>query len=143
MFGKKRVETTINQAMGKLRFIGPWVGKMSFPFESAMNQLDLYIYVDEDDKYNFQRQENVFKFLKGNQVALSQKIQSVIRVAYDLNIDFSLSSRFTPNSIFIQMNGDCGISFNDNNLDLEVSPECFVITIYPEVEYFGSVEDYT
>ena len=78
-----------------------------------------------------------------NQDGLSRKIQDVIRAAYNLDIKYSLCERFTPDSIFIQMNGDCGISFNDNSMELEVSPECFVITIYPEITYFGSVEDYT
>ncbi len=143
MFRKKRVESTINQIMGELKFIGPWVGKVNFPFEDSLHQMNLYVYVDEDDKYNLHVQENAFNYLITNQDGLSRKIQDVIRAAYNLDIKYSLCERFTPDSIFIQMNGDCGISFNDNSMELEVSPECFVITIYPEITYFGFVEDYT
>ena len=48
MFRKKRVESTINQIMGELKFIGPWVGKVNFPFEDSLHQMNLYVYVDED-----------------------------------------------------------------------------------------------
>ena len=62
--------------------------------------------------------------------------------AYELDKSFDLKSRFQPSKLIICQYGDCGLYFRDNSEIRGSSAAQVVVTILPNIECFGSEDDY-
>lgn len=144
MFGssKKKKETFIHPLMGELQFQGVWLGRIECMIYNFSSIITLIIYVDEDFKDDFTVQERSYIYYRDNMDKINAEVRAVLLETYDIEELSVLQDRFEPTSFIINQNGDCAFSFRDKEEPRGFSSAQIVVTVTPNVEYFGSEDDY-
>lgn len=140
---KEKQEILLHDEMGELKYFGGlWIGKIESVLFGEPYPMELFVYVDENDKYNFTLQNETFKYFINEQINLSKVISEELKDAYELASDFNVSDRFFPVTLFIFDGGESGISFRDKEYDEGCNAAHIVVTVTPRVECVGSEDDY-
>lgn len=139
---KEEPETMSHPEMGELSFIGFWKGSCTCNIFGNESLISLYVFVEDDSKYEMSIQENSYKYYYENMDFVNNVIVRELYAAYELDKSFDLQSRFQPSKLIIGQYGDCGLSFRDNSEIRGSSAAQVVVTILPNIEYFGSEDDY-
>lgn len=148
LFGKnkkKKVEneTTKNAVFGDLEFIDcAWEGNSVSSLFGEEKTINLYVYVDEDEKNIEENQEKVYQNYLLNRQEIEEAVRKVIFREFKLSEDFDLSSRFRVSSIIVTCDGNCGIAIVDNTYEMGHNRFKFVIETEPDYEFTDSEEYY-
>ena len=87
-------------------------------------------------------QEEAFREYLSRKNELDVLIASELRKWYGLDESFDLWERFILNRILIHSGGDFGFSFIDTNAPEVRSDRDMVVTVLPEVSFFGDEDDF-
>ena len=140
---KEKNETINNAVFGELEFIDcVWEGDSVSSLFGEEKKIDLYVYVDEEEKTIEENQEAVYQNYLRNRAEIEEAVRKVIYREFKLSEDFDLSSRFRPSSIIVTYDGNCGISIVDNTYDMGHNRFKFVIETEPDYEFTNSEEYY-
>lgn len=139
---KKENEKITNAVFGELVYIDCWNGYSSSSLFGEEKKINLYVYVDEEDKSIEENQEKAYLKYIQSQKETEEAVRKVIIKEFKLPNNFNFSSRFEVNSIIVTVNGSCGISIIDNTFDLGHSNYKFVIETEPEYEFTDSEQYY-
>ena len=95
---KKTATEVLNQEeMGELTYYdGFWEGKVESTILGKKKILNLWVYIDEDDKYNLKEQEKAFRYYIKNKESLEKDIELEMRSFYKLEKDYDINERFVP-----------------------------------------------
>jgi hypothetical protein len=132
-----------NAVFGDLEFIDcAWEGDSVSSLFGEEKTINLYVYVDEDEKTIEEQQEKVYQNYLRNRIEIEDAVRKVIFREFKLPNDFDLSSRFRASSIIVTYDGNCGISIVDNTYEMGHNRFKFVIETEPEYEFTDSEEYY-
>ncbi len=138
---KRKIETTNNTVFGDLEFIDcAWEGDSVSSLFGEEKIIDLYVYVDEDEKIIEENQEEVYQNYLQNRMEIEEAVRKVIYREFNLSEDFDLSSRFRASSIIVTCEGNCGISVVDNTYEMGHNRFKFVVETEPDYEFTDSEE---
>ena len=146
LFGKHKKEkveneTTNNAVFGELEFIDcAWEGDSVSSLFGEEKTINLYVYVDEDEKIIEDYQEKVYQNYLQNRPEIEEAVRKVIFKEFKLSEDFDLSSRFRASSIIVTCEGNCGISIVDNTYEMGHNRFKFVVETEPDYEFTDSEE---
>ena len=131
------------QFFGDLEFIDcAWEGDSVSSLFGEEKTINLYVYVDEDDKIIEEHQEKVYQNYLRNRIEIEDAVRKVIFREFKLPNDFDLSSRFRASSIIVTYDGNCGISIVDNTYEMGHNRFKFVVETEPDYEFTNSEEYY-
>ncbi len=131
-----------NKVFGRLIYNNYlWKGHIKFELFGKISTVKVLINTEEHDAVEPEQEEAFLEYISRKE-ELDALIASELRKGYDLDESFDLCERFELNCILIHSGGDFGFSFIDNNAPEGRSDRDVVVTVIPEVSYFGSEEDY-
>ena len=140
---KKENEIMTNAVFGDLEFIDcAWEGDSVSSLFGEEKTINLYVYVDEDEKTIKEQQEKVYQNYLRNRIEIEDAVRKVIFREFKLPNDFDLSSRFRASSIIVTYDGNCGISIVDNTYEMGHNRFKFVVETEPDYEFTNSEEYY-
>jgi hypothetical protein len=140
---KKENEIMTNAVFGDLEFIDcAWEGDSVSSLFGEEKTINLYVYVDEDEKTIEEQQEKVYQNYLRNRIEIEDAVRKVIFREFKLPNDFDLSSRFRASSIIVTYDGNCGISIVDNTYEMGHNRFKFVVETEPDYEFTNSEEYY-
>ena len=140
---KKENKIMTNAVFGDLEFIDcAWEGDSVSSLFGEEKTINLYVYVDEDEKNIEEQQEKVYQNYLRNRIEIEDAVRKVIFREFKLPNDFDLSSRFRASSIIVTYDGNCGISIVDNTYEMGHNRFKFVIETEPDYEFTNSEEYY-
>ncbi len=140
---KKEKERLNNAVFGSLVFVDFfWKGHIKNSLFGEEEDINLYVYVDEEEKIIEEEQEKAYLNYIQSQKEIDEAIRNVIIKEFELSNDFDLRSRFRLYSIIVTVNGSCGIAINDNSLDADNSHYTFVVDTEPGHELTETEEYY-
>jgi hypothetical protein len=140
---KKENEIMTNAVFGDLEFIDcAWEGDSVSSLFGEEKTINLYVYVDEDEKTIDEKQEKVYQNYLRNRIEIEDAVRKVIFREFKLPNDFDLSSRFRASSIIVTYDGNCGISIVDNTYEMGHNRFKFVVETEPDYEFTNSEEYY-
>ena len=140
---KKENEIMTNAVFGDLEFIDcAWEGDSVSSLFGEEKTINLYVYVDEDEKTIEEQQEKVYQNYLRNRTEIEDAVRIVIFREFKLPNDFDLSSRFRASSIIVTYDGNCGISIVDNTYEMGHNRFKFVVETEPDYEFTNSEEYY-
>ena len=140
---KKENEIMTNAVFGDLEFIDcAWEGDSVSSLFGEEKTINLYVYVDEDEKAIEEQQEKVYQNYLRNRIEIEDAVRKVIFREFKLPNDFDLSSRFRASSIIVTYDGNCGISIVDNTYEMGHNRFKFVVETEPDYEFTNSEEYY-
>ncbi len=148
LFGKHKREKVENEmannaVFGELEFIDcAWEGDSVSSLFGEEKTINLYVYVDEDEKSIEENQEKVYQNYLLNRQEIEEAVRKVIFREFKLSEDFDLSSRFRASSIIVTCDGNCGIAIVDNTYEMGHNRFKFVIETKPDYEFTDSEEYY-
>ncbi len=132
-----------NAVFGDLEFIDcAWEGDSVSSLFGEEKTINLYVYVDEDEKTIEEQQEKVYQNYLRNRIEIEDAVRKVIFREFKLPNDFDLSSRFRASSIIVTYDGNCGISIVDNTYEMGHNRFKFVVETEPDYEFTDSEEYY-
>ena len=132
-----------NAVFGDLEFIDcAWEGDSVSSLFGEEKTINLYVYVDEDEKTIEEQQEKVYQNYLRNRIEIEDAVRKVIFREFKLPNDFDLSSRFRASSIIVTYDGNCGISIVDNTYEMGHNRFKFVVETEPDYEFTNSEEYY-
>ena len=140
---KKENKIMTNAVFGDLEFIDcAWEGDSVSSLFGEEKTINLYVYVDEDEKTIDEKQEKVYQNYLRNRIEIEDAVRKVIFREFKLPNDFDLSSRFRASSIIVTYDGNCGISIVDNTYEMGHNRFKFVVETKPDYEFTNSEEYY-
>ena len=119
-----------------------WEGDSVSSLFGEEKTINLYVYVDEDEKTIEEQQEKVYQNYLRNRTEIEDAVRKVIFREFKLPNDFDLSSRFRASSIIVTYDGNCGISIVDNTYEMGHNRFKFVVETEPDYEFTNSEEYY-
>ena len=132
-----------NAVFGDLEFIDcAWEGDSVSSLFGEEKTINLYVYVDEDEKTIEEQQEKVYQNYLRNRIEIEDAVRKAIFREFKLPNDFDLSSRFRASSIIVTYDGNCGISIVDNTYEMGHNRFKFVVETEPDYEFTNSEEFY-
>lgn len=132
----------INSAVfGELEYDNLWRGTTEIGLFGEIRTIKLYIYIDYDEPIG-SIQESAYRQFLSKRIEIEKSVETELYNAYNLDKSFCLKDRFVPDKFHIHPDGRCGISFMDKNADEGFSDQYIVVSIIPDVSYFGSEDDY-
>ncbi len=132
-----------NAVFGDLEFIDcAWEGDSVSSLFGEEKTINLYVYVDEDEKSIEENQEKGYQNYLQNRQEIEEAVRKVIFKEFKLSEDFDLSSRFRASSIIVTCDGNCGIAIVDNTYEMGHNRFKFVIETKPDYEFTDSEEYY-
>ena len=138
---KKENETMTHTVFGKLEFIDcAWEGDSVSSLFGEEKTIDLYVYVDEDEKIIGESQEKVYQNYLRDRIEIEDAVRKVIFREFKLPYDFDLTSRFRVSSIIVTYDGVCGLAIVDNTYQMGHNRFKFVIETEPNYDFTDSEE---
>ena len=134
-----------DEVFGRLVYscIGLWKGFIETELFGIKSTVKVLIYTEEDDsEYVEPEQQQAFREYLSRKEELDALIISELRKGYGLDESFDLCKRFELNKLIIHSGGDFGFSFIDHNAEEGWSNRDVVVTVLPEVSYFGDEDDF-
>lgn len=132
-----------NAVFGDLEFVDcAWEGDSVSSLFGEEKTINLYVYVDEDEKTIDEKQEKVYQNYLRNRIEIEDAVRKVIFREFKLPNDFDLSSRFRASSIIVTYDVNCGISIVDNTYEMGHNRFKFVVETEPDYEFTNSEEYY-
>ena len=136
---KKENETMTHTVFGELEFIDcAWEGDSVSSLFGEEKTIDLYVYVDEDEKIIGENQETVYQNYLRNRIEIEDAVRKVIFREFKLPYDFDLTSRFRVSSIIVTYDGVCGLAIVDNTYQMGHNRFKFVIETEPNYDFTDS-----
>lgn len=126
---------------GELEYDNLWRGTTEIGLFGEIQTIKLYIYIDYDEPIRT-IQESAYNQFLAKRIEIEKSVETELRNAYHLDESFRLEKRFVPDKFHIHPDGRCGISFMDKNADEGFSDQYIVVSIIPDISYFGSEDDY-
>ena len=143
---KIRLNTEVtDEVFGRLVYscVGLWKGFIETELFGIKSTVKVLIYTEEDDgEYVESEQQQAFRKYLSCKNEIDPLIESELRRGYGLDDSFVLSDRFIFDSIHIHSGGDFGFSFIDNTAPEGRSDRNMVVTVIPEVSFFGDEDDF-
>ncbi len=139
---RKEKERISNVAFGDLVYIDCWQGHSISSLFGEEENIDLYVYVDEEEKNIEEYQEKAYLKYIQSRKEIEEAVRNVIIKEFELSEDFDFRSRFEVNSIIVTVNGSCGISIVDYTYNIGHTNCRFVIETEPEYEFADSEQYY-
>ena len=140
---KQENETINNAVFGELEYVDcAWEGDSVSSLFGEEKTINLYVYVDEDEKTIEEQQEKVYQNYLRNRIEIEDAVRKVIFREFKLPNDFDLSSRFRASSIIVTYDGNCGIPIVDNTYEMGHNRFKFVVETEPDYEFTNSEEYY-
>ena len=139
---KKEPEKMIHPELGELEDIGFWLGRSECKMFERAFEIDLYLYVDDDQKTDITAQLESYRYYRENMEEINSLALKELSGYYKLDNDMDLEKRFRPTTLIIFPNGDVGLSFRDMTEIRGSSCAQMVVELLPKVSFFGSEDDY-
>lgn len=137
-----RTETEVNnEVFGKLIYTSLWKGHIEIGLFGKKNTVKVLIDTEDNEPVE-PEQEEAFREYLSRKEELDALIISELRKGYGLDENFDLCKRFELNKLLIHSGGDFGFSFIDHNAEEGWSNRDVVVTVLPEVSYFGDEDDF-
>ena len=130
-----------NEVFGRLEYKYVWKGNMEIEFFGKKYKVKVLIDTEDYEPVETE-QEEAFREYLSRKEELDALIASELRKGYNLDENFDLWDRFELNKILIHSGGDFGFSFIDHNAEEGWSNRDEVVTVIPEVSYFGDEDDF-
>ena len=125
-------ETLNNAVFGELEFVDcAWEGYSKSSLFGEEKEIDLYVYVDEDEKIIGEGQEKAYQNYIRSRKDIEEAVVNVIIDHFKLPEDFDLTSRFRVHAVIVTMDGSCGISVIDDTYSLGHHHHRFVVDTEP------------
>lgn len=125
----------------KLIYTSLWKGHIEIGLFGKKNTVKVLIDTEDNEPVE-PEQEEAFREYLSRKEELDALIISELRKGYGLDENFDLCKRFELNKLLIHSGGDFGFSFIDHNAEEGWSNRDVVVTVLPEVSYFGDEDDF-
>ena len=130
-----------NEVFGKLIYTSLWKGHIEIEFFGTKSTVKVLIETEDYEPVE-PEQEEAFREYLSRKEELDALIISELRKGYGLDESFNLCERFELTKLLIHSGGDFGFSFIDHNAEEGWSDRDIVVTVLPEVSYFGDEDDF-
>ena len=108
-----------NAVFGSLEFVDcAFEGYSKSSLFGEEKDIDLLVYVDEDERIVAERQEKAYLNYIRSRKEIEEAIRNAIIRHFKLPEDFDLGSRFRAFAVVVTMDGNCGLVIIDNTYSM-------------------------
>lgn len=151
-FGKKKrpaeipipeKKTLTSEVFGEITFQYFWTGRAETSVFGTLQQAELWIFTEDEFTPDIDKaQEDAYREFRERRAELEAAAETVLREYYGLSDDFDLWGRFSANAVIVHRDAQVALLINDYDEPEGMNSREVVVTVLPQAEYFGSVDDY-